>query len=164
MLGTMSWARRQFANKGGSGSVTFAVNRTTGQIVMTITGTLTNQFLPLPSIKPSGVVSVYGRRPRIQPGAWISMYGDNLATGTTEWKGDFPTSLGGTAVSVNGRVSYLWFVSAGQINMQVPDDSKRVCVEVKVNTPNGSTSIQVEMTSQSPSLVCWTAGIRRRSS
>ena len=33
--------------------------------------------------------------------------------GTAVWNGDFPTSLGGTSVTINGRPAYLSFVSSG---------------------------------------------------
>ncbi|MCU1328878.1 MAG: Peptidase flavivirus helicase [Bryobacterales bacterium] len=142
----------QFAGKGGTGSVTLFVTRATNQVTISATGTLTNQLVALPSIKPSGVVPVYARKPVIQPGSWVSIYGNNLASAVTEWKGDFPVALGNVTATVNGKSAYLWFVSPGQINLQVPDDSKRGCVEVRVNTPSGSDSIQVELAGQAPSL------------
>src|SRR5208283_1495353 len=52
----------------------------------------------LPSITAGGVVPIYSKSTTIQPGSWASVYGSNLAIGTTVWNGNFPTSLGGTSV------------------------------------------------------------------
>ena len=142
----------QYAGKSGSGSSTLVATLATSQATVTMTGTLTNQLSVPPSIRPSGVVPVYSNRPRIFPGSWASVYGDNLASNTTLWNGDFPTSLGGVTATVNGKPAYLWFVSPNQINMQFPDDTKRGCVEVKVNTATGTASVQVELSGVGPSL------------
>jgi len=76
-----------------------------------------------PSISPGGVVPVFGTVNTIQPGEWVSIYGNNLASGNAVWNGDFPMLLGGTSVKINGRAAYLQFVSPGQINLQAPDDT-----------------------------------------
>ena len=76
-----------------------------------------------PAISTGGVVPVYGTANMIQPGEWVSIYGTNLASGTAVWNNDFPTSLGNTSVTINGRPAYLSMVSPGQINLQAPDDT-----------------------------------------
>jgi hypothetical protein len=43
----------------------------------------------------------------IEPGEWVSIYGTNLASTTATWNGDFPVSLGGTGVTINGKQAYL---------------------------------------------------------
>jgi uncharacterized protein (TIGR03437 family) len=35
---------------------------------------------------------VYSTSGTVQAGEWISIYGNNLATRSAVWKGDFPTS------------------------------------------------------------------------
>ena len=95
---------------------------------------------------------VYSTTTTIQPGSWISIYGTNLATDTVVWKGDFPTSLGGVSVTVNGKPGHLWFVSPTQINLQAPDDSATGSVNVMVMTPTGSFTSTVNLGSASPSL------------
>jgi uncharacterized protein (TIGR03437 family) len=50
-----------------------------------------------------------------------------------------------------GSRPYLWFVSAGQINLQVPDDAKTGCVPVVVNTANGNVTTAVELEPFAPS-------------
>jgi hypothetical protein len=104
-----------------------------------------------PKINPYGVVPVYNTRPTIQPGSWISIYGDQLAPSTAVWQGDFPTSLNGVTVTVNGKPGYLWFVSPGQINVQAPDDMTMGPVTVAVTTPTGTTVSTVGLSPESPS-------------
>jgi uncharacterized protein (TIGR03437 family) len=93
---------------------------------------------PPPTIGDGGIVPNGSTVNTIQPGEWISIYGTNLASGTTTWNGDFPTSLGGTSVKVNDKPGYLWFVSSAQINVQAPDDTARGTVNVTVTTGGGS--------------------------
>jgi uncharacterized protein (TIGR03437 family) len=85
-------------------------------------------------------------------GSWISIFGSNLAAGTFVWNGDFPTSLGGVSVTVNGKPGYLSFVSPSQINLQAPDDTTTGPVNVVVTTPNGSTISTVTLAYIAPSL------------
>jgi uncharacterized protein (TIGR03437 family) len=93
-----------------------------------------------PTISPGGIVPVYSTSTTIQPGSWISIYGTNLTTSSAPvfWNNDFPTTLGGTSVTINGKPAYLWFVSPTQINAQAPDDTTTGLVPVVVKTPAGS--------------------------
>ncbi len=88
-----------------------------------------------PSISPGGVVPLDGNANMIQPGEWVSIFGANLASGTFS-DSDFPTSLGGTRVEINGKVAFLLFV-VGQINLQAPDDTATGSVSVVVTTAAG---------------------------
>lgn len=93
-----------------------------------------------PIISPGGVVPVYSTVSTVQPGEWISIFGANLSTGTATWTGNFPTSLGGTSVTIDGKPAYLWYVSPTQINLQVPDDGTTGSVPVVVTTVSGATA------------------------
>src|ERR1700722_8646773 len=42
-----------------------------------------------PTIAAGGVVPLYGTVSMIQPGGWVTIYGTNLASGTSVWNGDF---------------------------------------------------------------------------
>jgi uncharacterized protein (TIGR03437 family) len=106
--------------------------------------------LAAPVISPGGVVPLYSAVNIIQPGGWISIYGTNLAAGTAVWNGDFPTSLGGTSVTINGKPAYLSFVSAGQINLQAPDDTATGSVQVVVTTSAGTATSTVALNPYSP--------------
>ena len=57
---------------------------------------------PKPAITSGGVVPVFSSATTVQSGEWVSIYGSNLASTTAIWKGDFPTSLGGTSVTIDG--------------------------------------------------------------
>ncbi len=103
-----------------------------------------------PTISANGVVPLYGSSSVIQPGEWVSIFGTNLAGGTAVWKGDFPTSLGGTNVWINGKPAYLSMVSPGQINLQAPDDTATGKVTVVVGTSNGIATSTVTLNQVSP--------------
>jgi uncharacterized protein (TIGR03437 family) len=75
----------------------------------------------------------------------VSIYGANLASGTATWTGNFPTSLGGTSVTIDGRAAYLSFVGPGQINLQVPNDTATGAVPVVVTTAAGSATSTVTL-------------------
>ena len=88
------------------------------------------------SISPAGIVPLDSQISTIQSGEWVSIYGSNFASGTAVWNGNFPTSPGGTSVSINGKAAYLSLVSPGQINLQAPDDTATGTVSVTVSRPN----------------------------
>ncbi len=105
---------------------------------------------PAPTISTGGIVPNGGSAPVIQPGSWISIYGSYLANGTYLWNGDFPMSLGGTSVAIDGKQAYLWFVSPTQINAQAPDDAATGPVTVVVTTPFGTVSSTVTLAPYGP--------------
>jgi uncharacterized protein (TIGR03437 family) len=105
-----------------------------------------------PSITQNGVVPIFSTVSTVQPGSWVSIYGSNLASATATWNGDFPVSLGGTSVTIDGKAAYLWFVSPSQINLQVPDDATTGSVSVVVTTGGGTASTTVTLGQLGPSL------------
>jgi uncharacterized protein (TIGR03437 family) len=106
---------------------------------------------PAPSISPAGIVPLDSTASTIQPGEWVSIYGANLANSAVRWTGNFPTSLGGTSVKINGKAAYLSLVSPGQINLQAPDDTTHGPVPVVVTSPNGSATSSVTLGQFGPS-------------
>jgi uncharacterized protein (TIGR03437 family) len=96
-----------------------------------------------PAISQSGAA--------MQPGSWVSIYGSNLATGAFLWNGDFPKSLGGTRVTIDGKSAYLWYVSPTQINLQVPDDTATGPVSMVVTTASGTAASTVTLAPYGPS-------------
>jgi uncharacterized protein (TIGR03437 family) len=106
-----------------------------------------------PAIQSGGIVPVYSSSAAIQPGEWVSIYGTNLASGMATWKGDFPQSLGGTSVTINGKPAYLWLASPGQINLQAPDDTATGPVPVVVTTAGGSATSTVTLAPFAPSFL-----------
>jgi uncharacterized protein (TIGR03437 family) len=104
-----------------------------------------------PTISPGGIVPLCGTLSVIQPGEWVSIFGSNLASITAIWNGDFPTSLGGTKVEIDGKAAYLQFVSPGQINLQAPDDTATGPVPVVVTTAAGTVTATVTLSEFAPS-------------
>ena len=104
-----------------------------------------------PTIVPGGVVPAFSETNVIQPGEWVSIYGLNLAIQTAAWNNDFPTSIAGTTVTIDGKPAYLAFVSPTQINLQAPDDTAVGPISVVVTTPNGTTTSTVTLSHFAPS-------------
>jgi uncharacterized protein (TIGR03437 family) len=109
------------------------------------------RFSLAPAIAPGGIVPIDSSVSTIQPGEWVSIFGVNLASASASWTGNFPTSLGGTSVTIDGRQAYLWYVSPTQINLQVPDNPTTGSVTVVVTTPNGTASSSVTLAQFAPS-------------
>ena len=65
--------------------------------------------------------------------------------------GDFPTSLGGTSVTINGKAAYLSLVSPTEINLEAPDDTATGSVPVVVTTTSGSATSTVTLGRFAPS-------------
>jgi uncharacterized protein (TIGR03437 family) len=77
-----------------------------------------------PVITPGRVVNAASFLGAIAPGSLASVYGDNLADAehlvSPGADGNFPTSVAGVSIAVNGVNAPLTYVSASQINFQVP--------------------------------------------
>lgn len=123
---------------------------TSSTVNQTVTGL---RALP-PSI--GGVVSAsqFGQLPAIAPGAWIEIYGTNLAGKTQAWAlTDFqgvlaPKSLGGTSVTIGGQLAFLQYVSPGQVNAQVPSGVPIGSQTVVVTTAGGASEPYVVVVNQ----------------
>jgi uncharacterized protein (TIGR03437 family) len=104
-----------------------------------------------PTISANGIVPVYSKATTIQPTSWISIYGTNLATSTALWNGDFPTTLGGASVTINGKSGFLYYASPTQINLQAPSDTATGSVPVVVMNANGTVTSTVTLAQFGPS-------------
>jgi uncharacterized protein (TIGR03437 family) len=104
-----------------------------------------------PFISPAGVCPLFSKATAIQPGEWVSIYGTNLAGSAATWNGNFPTSLGGTSVTIDGKAAYLWYVSPGQINLQAPNDTATGSVPAIVTTSRGTYRSTVTLARFAPS-------------
>jgi uncharacterized protein (TIGR03437 family) len=100
---------------------------------------------PPPNITSGGIVPA-----TVQPGEWVSIYGTNLASSAATWTGNFPNSLGGTSVTIDGKPAYLSYVSPGQINLQVPTETATGAVPVAVTTAGGTGSSTVTLAAFGP--------------
>ena len=97
-----------------------------------------NTATPSPVVTSGGIVPVYSSVSVVQPGEWVSIYGSNFASGVPLWAGNFPTSLGGASVTIDGKPAYLWYVSPTQINLQIPSNVSTGFVAVVVRTGTGA--------------------------
>lgn len=97
----------------------------------------------------------------VTTGSWVAVYGTNLApTGDSRlWNssteivnGKLPASLDGTSVTVNGKPATVEYISPGQVNIQMPDDTVTGPVPVVVTTTaaGASNSFMVNYAQFSP--------------
>ncbi len=83
----------------------------------------------IPAVYAGGVVNAASFVPApdnfVAPGSIVSIFGDDLALRTQAAagaldRGRLPRELGGVSVRVGGQTAPLFFVSPGQINLQIP--------------------------------------------
>jgi uncharacterized protein (TIGR03437 family) len=103
----------------------------------------------------------------ISPGAWIAIFGTNLAYTTRLWKdseilgGKLPTLLDGVSVTIDGKLAAVNYISPLQLNVQVPDDTATGPVTVAVTTPQGTATFTTTMQTFSPGLFMYPAANAR---
>jgi uncharacterized protein (TIGR03437 family) len=97
-------------------------------------------------LDPTGVVSNAGRAPTPNPlglGAIVELYGTNLAPRVGQPSTlPLPPSLQGVSVTINSQTAPLFYVSPGQVNIQVPFEVTGNRATVQINN-NGTLSNQV---------------------
>ena len=111
----------------------------------------------LASITAPGVVNAATYSPPISPGAFVTVYGQNLADTTTDWSsaitnGQLPTSLAGVQVLVNGKNAFIYYVEPTQVNAVAQPDTVTGSIEVDVITNHGTVPAMVDMVPVSPGL------------
>ncbi|HZT58759.1 MAG TPA: CehA/McbA family metallohydrolase [Pyrinomonadaceae bacterium] len=100
------------------------------------------------SLSPSNAIlngASFGNEPAVvktvAPGSIASVNGFGLAGAAVQSQrqadGTFPTSLGGTSVSVNGRPAQIFFASLTQVNFEVPDETEVGTADVVVTNADG---------------------------
>ena len=98
-----------------------------------------------PVITPGQVVNAASYLDTLAPGGLATVYGTSLADAEhfVSPSGTFPTSVAGVTVSVNGVTAPLVYVSATQINFQVPwETPSSASVEVKVTRNNLDSNLE----------------------
>ncbi len=90
----------------------------------------------------------------VAQGSIISIFGSNLSTGiATSVPVPLPINLLGTSVTIGGQAAALFFVSAGQINAQVPWGAPTGTVQLTVQTPGGTSApVNVSVVDTAPGL------------
>jgi uncharacterized protein (TIGR03437 family) len=82
----------------------------------------------VPAISAGGVqtAGAFGASKAVAPGSWIEIYGSNLSATARSWNGgDFvgvnaPASLDATKVTIGNQAAFIDYISANQVNVQVP--------------------------------------------
>jgi uncharacterized protein (TIGR03437 family) len=138
--------------------------RNTGDRIYTANYTMTIGS-QRPAITPTnGVTNGASFSPGVVSGSWTTIFGTNLAAATKDWTGaidrdgNFPTSLDGVSVTIDGKPAYVYFVSPSQINVQAPDlAGKTGPVQVIVKTAEGeSAPVSVNAAKELPGLFLFT--------
>ncbi len=102
-----------------------------------------------PSIASNGVImaSAFGGYRTAAPGAFIEIYGSNLAGTTRGWSasdfvnGAAPTMLDNVSVTIGGVPAYVSYVSPAQVNVEIPDGAPLGGVDAVVLTYNAQPSV-----------------------
>jgi uncharacterized protein (TIGR03437 family) len=121
----------------------------------------------LPAVNSGGVVTAgaFGGFPTVSPGSWIEIYGTNLASTARSWAdSDFdngriaPTSLSGTSVTIGGQPAFVDYISAGQVNVQLPSNVNTGVQRITVTTAAGTSApYPVTVASVEPGLLAPTS-------
>lgn len=98
----------------------------------------------------NGVLHGASYQPAIAAGSWISIFGDNLGPGARTWNpadivnGRLPSSLDGVSVTVNNQPAAVYYISPGQVNVEVPSNVSGAA-QVTVTNAGGSASTSVDV-------------------
>ena len=119
-----------------------------------------------PSINSGGVVNGASFQPGIVSGSWVSIFGSNFTSARRDWEGlinngVFPTEIEGVRVNINNKPAAIHFISPGQINVQVPDDTATGIVNVEVITAGGRTTATANLEQIRPGLFAAQVDTRR---
>ena len=107
-----------------------------------------------PSVNEGGVVNAATFSRPSAPGSIVSIFGTNFASAlATASTVPLSTSLGGVSVTFNGVAAPLFFVSAQQINAQLPSGLTGTTASVVVTGAGGpSTARTIEINQVTPSI------------
>ncbi len=99
-------------------------------------------------------------QPPIVPNSWATLQGSGLATAPDTWanaivNGQLPTTLDGVKVTVGGEPAYIYYISAGQINLVVPDVAPGPQQVVVTNSAGTSSAFTANVTQYGPAFFPW---------
>jgi uncharacterized protein (TIGR03437 family) len=90
-------------------------------------------------------------QPVFAPGMLMSVFGTKLANTTQSVQSlPLPLLLDGVSATVNGVPAPLWFISPGQINLQIPYETAIGSALVVVNNNGGVASYAIQVTATAP--------------
>ncbi|HUA60232.1 MAG TPA: IPT/TIG domain-containing protein [Verrucomicrobiae bacterium] len=110
-----------------------------------------------PAISQGGILNgaSFATGQPVQAGGLVSIFGTNLASGLTQDSSvPLSTTLGQTSVTFNNLPAPLYFVSAGQINAQIPWElaSSQSANVVVTNNGASSAAAMVQLTAAAPGI------------
>lgn len=166
--GEGKWTFRWTAPATSAGRVTFyvAANAADGTGGSNADYIYTRTFTvdPLTTLAATTVSAAnYSASPGVTAEGIAAVFGQKLSTVTSPVTGgdtdpntpgvQLPTTLGGTTVKVNGADAPLFFVSAGQVNFQIPKDTATGTATVTITTDDNTVSTgTVPIVATAPSL------------
>ncbi len=109
---------------------------------------------PGPVILPKGVIPAAGPAPfpyDVAPGAYISIYGTNLASSTQVATIPYPAQIADVQVFVGTTAAQIVFVSSGQINFVYPNVAAGL-TQLTVKNANGQNTVNVRVAPATPSI------------
>jgi uncharacterized protein (TIGR03437 family) len=109
--------------------------------------------LGTPAFAAGGVVNSASFRAPVAPGGFATIFGASLAGGAVAAasSANFPVTLGGVQVTVNGIPAPLSYVSDSQINFVVPGNISPGTAQLQVSSPLGaSEAISVAVVAAAP--------------
>lgn len=118
-------------------------------------GASTGASLPTTSIMAiNGITNAASYKQAYAPGEIMAVFGTLLSGSTQSAPGTpLPTTLGGVTATINGTAVPLYFVSPGQINLQIPYGLAADSIATLVVTYNGqSASSEFLITSAAPGI------------
>jgi uncharacterized protein (TIGR03437 family) len=117
------------------------------QATAQFTGTVTPNTAPV--LPKNGTVNAFYRQALgpLAPGLVVEMYGTDMA-GTTKVPGvvPLPTAIQGTSVFLGRNQAPLYFVSPGQLDVQIPAELNQPSQAVAVVSANGALTVPVTVT------------------
>jgi uncharacterized protein (TIGR03437 family) len=90
------------------------------------------------------------------PGQLIAIYGSGLAPDTAiAGIQPLPFTLNGVSATINGISAPLWFVSAGQINLQIPNEVGAGTAFIGINNNGKVTSFSIPISATAPGIFAY---------
>jgi uncharacterized protein (TIGR03437 family) len=108
-------------------------------------------------LHPRGVVNTASFAPAgtpIAPDEFVTMFGSGLATTTQRAAtANFPTTLAGVTVSINGTAAQIYSVAPDRVNVIVPAGTKGPTASIMVQNQNGgSNAVTVPVAATAPGI------------
>jgi uncharacterized protein (TIGR03437 family) len=104
-----------------------------------------------PSITAVGNGASFNQR--YAPGMLLSIYGAQLSPVTQAFGSvPLPMQMGGVSVTINGIAAPLYYVSSGQLNVQIPNETPAGSVVLKVNNNGLSASTTFTVAAAAPGI------------